>query len=139
MKAYSVDLRKKDSSSRPRRNVQGPRRAPLFGLVSLSSVKRYAKLTPEGSSLSPKKGGGGPLKVDEEATKLLEEDVKRNAPRSLYPTGAASWSIQRAKVSERVHRLRRLLKRLLGFSRKKDRGGDGKRRILQSRLASDAR
>ena len=48
--------------------------ARLFG-VSLSSVKRYARLARRGGSLAPGKGSGRPLKIDEGAKKLLEKDV----------------------------------------------------------------
>ena len=44
--------------------------------VSLSSVKRYAKLAEEGRSLAPKKRPGSKPKIDQRAIKLLEEDIK---------------------------------------------------------------
>jgi transposase len=49
--------------------------ARFFG-VSLSSVKRYARMANRGASLAPRKGGGRPPKADETTRKLLEEDVK---------------------------------------------------------------
>jgi len=114
MKAYSEDLRKKIVQA-----VEGgmskSRAALLFG-VSLSSVKRYAKLTREGSSLSPKKGGGRPLKVDEEVTKLLEEDVKERPAITVSDRRRFLEHIAGESLSDST--VRRLLKRL-GFSRKK--------------------
>jgi transposase len=44
--------------------------------VSLSSVKRYARITREGGSLTPKNSPGRPPKIDKKAIELLEEDVK---------------------------------------------------------------
>jgi transposase len=44
--------------------------------VSLSSVKRYARIIREGGSLTPKKSPGRPPKIDKKARKRLEEDVK---------------------------------------------------------------
>jgi transposase len=49
--------------------------AHLVG-VSLSSVKRYARIADWGSSLEPRKGGGRSPKTDEIAKKLLEGYVK---------------------------------------------------------------
>ena len=49
--------------------------ARLFG-VSLSSVKRYARMADRGSSLEPRKGGGRPPKTDGSTEKLLEGDVQ---------------------------------------------------------------
>ncbi len=74
MKPYSGDLR-----TRIVRAVQAGMSksgaARLFG-VSLSSVKRYARIASRGESLEPRKGGGRPPKTDEITKKLLEEDVK---------------------------------------------------------------
>jgi transposase len=88
--------------------------ARLFD-VSLSSVKRYARIASRGASLEPRRGGGRPPKVDQTMEKLLEEDAQRRPA---------------ATVSERCHFLeqltgkrlsgstiRRVLKRL-GFSQK---------------------
>jgi transposase len=49
--------------------------------VSLSSVKRYARITREGGSLTPKNSPGrppkiDPPKIDKKAINLLAEDVK---------------------------------------------------------------
>jgi transposase-like protein len=52
MKAYSEDLRKKIVEAL-RRGTSKSEAARLFG-VSLSSVKRYAKMVNEGRTLAPK-------------------------------------------------------------------------------------
>ena len=44
--------------------------------VSLSSIKRYAKMAEEGRSLAPKKRPGSKPKIDERARKLLEADLE---------------------------------------------------------------
>ena len=48
--------------------------AQLFG-VSLSSVKRFAKMDREGLSLAPRKPPGRPRKADEAMSKLEEADL----------------------------------------------------------------
>ena len=74
MKPYSEDLR-----TRTVRAIEvdmfKSAAARLFG-VSLSSVKRYARIAGRGDPLKPRKGGGRPPKTDEAAKRLLEEDVK---------------------------------------------------------------
>ncbi len=88
--------------------------ARLFD-VSLSSVKRYARIAERGASLEPRKGGGRPPKVDETTEKLLEEDVQKR------PAATVS---ERRRFLERLtgkslgdSTIRRVLKRL-GFSQK---------------------
>jgi transposase len=49
--------------------------ARLFG-VSLSSLKRYVRSVCRGESLTPRKGGGRPPKVEQNTKRLLEEEVK---------------------------------------------------------------
>jgi transposase len=56
--------------------------ARLFG-ISLSSVKRYARLASQGESLAPRKGGGRPPIADEATKKLLEEDIRRRPAATL--------------------------------------------------------
>ena len=74
MKAYSEDLRKKIVEAL-RRGTSKSEAARLFG-VSLSSVKRYAKMLNEGRTLAPKKNPGKRPKVDERGSKrLLEADL----------------------------------------------------------------
>ena len=63
MKAYSEDLRRKVVDALERGLNKG-QAARLFG-VSLSSVKRYARLAREGRPLKPGKTSGKPPKIDE--------------------------------------------------------------------------
>jgi transposase len=74
MSGYSVDLRRRIVSS-----VEGgmskAQAARTFS-VGLSSVKRYVEKAERGEPLAPKKRPGSPPKLDEKATKLLEEDLK---------------------------------------------------------------
>ena len=44
--------------------------------VGLSSVKRCVDKARRGESLAPKKSPGSPPKLDQKATRLLEEDLK---------------------------------------------------------------
>src|SRR5215203_351623 len=140
MKAYSEDLRQKVVEAVERRGTSKSEAARLLG-ISLSSVKRYTRLASEGEPLAPRKGGGRPPKADALTRKLLEEDIQ--APRGGYTRETA------ATVGERRHflqtvagnslsepTLRRLLKRM-GFSRKKDCGGAGTRRVAKSRFEGD--
>ena len=64
MKAYSEDLRRKvvEALERGLNKIQAAR---LFG-VSLSSVKRYARLAREGLPLKPGKAPGRRPKIDRE-------------------------------------------------------------------------
>ena len=82
MKAYSEDLRQKIVQA-VGRGMSKSQAARLFD-VSLSSAKRYARLARERSSLSPKKRGGRPPKVDEDATKLLEDQGATRESGSVY-------------------------------------------------------
>ena len=89
--------------------------ARLFG-VSLSSVKRYARMADRGTSLAPRKGGGRPPKADETTRRLLEEDVKEQRPaatvtqRRLFLQSTTGKALSDSTVG-------RLLRRV-GFSRK---------------------
>ena len=74
MNAYSEDLRMKIVQAL-RRGMGKSQAARTFS-VSLSSVKRYAKLAEEGRPLAPKKRPGSKPKLDERASRLLEEDLK---------------------------------------------------------------
>jgi transposase len=68
------------------------------------------KLAQEGSSLSPKKGGGRPPKVDEDATKLLEEDIKECPAITIFDRPRFLELITGKALSDST--VRRLLKRL---------------------------
>ena len=113
MKPYSEDLRLKIVRA-VRDGTSKSAAARLFG-VSLSSVKRYARMARRGASLAPRKGGGRPPKTAEIAEKLLEEDVKER------PTATVS---ERRRFLERTtgkslsdSTVKRLPKRL-GYSQK---------------------
>jgi transposase len=113
MKPYSEDLRLKIVQA-VRDGMSKSAAARLFGM-SLSSVKRYARMARRVASLAPRKGGGRPPKTEEIAEKLLEEDVKER------PTATVS---ERRRFLERTtgkslsdSTVKRLLKRL-GYSQK---------------------
>ena len=114
MKPYSVDLRTRIVRALQEEGTTKSAAARLFG-VSLSSVKRYARIASRGESLKPGKGGGRPPKTDETTQKLLEEDVKER------PAGIVS---ERRRFLEHTtgkvlsdSTVLRLLKRM-GFSQK---------------------
>ena len=115
MNAYSEDLRKKVVQALHR--GMGKTEAARTFSVSLSSVKRYAKMADEGRcSLAPKKRPGSKPKAGEDAERLLEADVEERpaatlADRREYLRGVAGVLVSESTVS-------RMLKRL-GFSRKK--------------------
>lgn len=115
MKAYSEDLRQKIVDAL-KRGTSKNEAASLFG-VSLSSVKRFAKMERNGLSLTPRKPPGRPQKADEAMRKLLEADLFERpaataAERLRYLKHMTGKSMSDSTV-------RRLVKRL-GHSRKKD-------------------
>ena len=114
MRPYSVDLRTRIVRALQEEGTAKSAAARLFG-VSLSSVKRYARIASRGESLKRRKGGGRPPKTDETTQKLLEEDVKER------PAAAVS---ERRRFLEHTtgkvlsdSTVLRLLKRM-GFSQK---------------------
>src|SRR5918992_1520958 len=114
MNAYSEDLRKKIIEAL-RRGMTKTEAARTFG-VSRSSVKRYAKLAEQGRPLAPKKRPGSKPKMDERATKRLEDDLQRRPAATLserreFLEKAAAVRVSSSTVS-------RMLRRL-GWSRKK--------------------
>jgi transposase len=114
MNAYSEDLRKKIVEAL-RRGMTKTEAARTFG-VSRSSVKRYAKLAEQGRPLAPKKRPGSKPKMDERATKRLEDDLQRRPAATLserreFLEKAAAVRVSSSTVS-------RMLRRL-GWSRKK--------------------
>ena len=115
MKAYSEDLRQKIVQAVQQRGMSKSQAARLFG-ISLSSVKRYARLASQGESLSPRKGGGRPPKAGETTKKLLEEDIRTRPAATVADRRHFLESFAGKTLSEPT--LRRLLKRM-GFSRKK--------------------
>src|SRR5215217_2139926 len=132
--SYSEDLRVRIVRAVQEEGISKSATARLFG-VSLSSVKRYVRISDWGASLTPRKGGGRPPKVDQSMEKLLEEDVEQ------HPTATIS---QRRRFWERLtgkrlgdSTIRRVLKRL-GFSQKNGHsGGAGTGRVAESCLEGD--
>jgi transposase len=113
MKPYSEDLRTRIVKA-VEEGISKSAAARLFG-VSLSSVKRYVKISNRGDSLTPRKGGGRPPKTNQTTKKLLEEDVKERpaatiSQRRRFLERASGKSLSDSTV-------RRLLKRM-GFSQK---------------------
>jgi transposase len=115
MKAYSEDLRRKVVEALAR-GTNKSQAARLFG-VSLSSVKRYAKVAGEGKSLTPRKAPGKRSKIDEHGRRLLQADLKERPAATLPERCKFLERVLGVKVSEST--ICRLLKRL-GWSRKKD-------------------
>ena len=87
--------------------------------VSLSSVKRYVNKANRGEPLSPKKSPGSAPKLDEKATKLLEEDLKERPYATLqerrdYIRVLAGLSVSRSTVCRAVARIGSTRKKGLG-------------------------
>ncbi len=115
MKAYSEDLRRKIVQAVEQRGISKSQAARLFG-ISLSSVKRYARLASQGEPLTPRKGGGRPPKADETTKRLLEEDISKRPAATISERRHFLENFAGKTLSEPT--LRRLLK-AMGFSRKK--------------------
>src|SRR5215212_2282963 len=120
MKPYSEDLRVRIVRALQEGGGMSKSGAARLFEVSLSSVKRYARLVEQGASLEPRKGGGRPPKVNQTMEKLLEEDVEQ------HPTATIS---ERRRFLQRLtgkrlgdSTIRRVLKRL-GFSQKNGQWG----------------
>jgi transposase len=118
MKAYSEDLRQKIVEA-TERGISKAQVARLFN-VSLSSVKRYARLACQGGSLAPGKGSGRPLKLDERAKKLLEKDVEERSAATISERRRFLEHITGESLSDST--VGRMLKRM-GFSQKNGRWG----------------
>jgi len=73
MSGYSKDLRQRIVLA-VEHGMSKAQAARTFS-VSLSSVKRYVNKADRGESLAPKKSPGSLPKLDEKATKLLEDDL----------------------------------------------------------------
>jgi transposase len=115
MKAYSEDLRRKIVDALKRGTAKNEA-ASLFG-VSLSSVKRFARMERDGVPLAPRKPPGRPPKSNDATRRLLEADL------AARPAATAS---ERRRYLEHMtdesmsdSTVRRLVRRL-GHSRKKD-------------------
>jgi transposase len=114
MNPYSEDLRKKIVEAL-RRGMGKSEAARTFS-VSLSSVKRYAKIAEEGRSLAPKRRPGSKPKTGQDARKLLEADIEERPAATLAQRREFLQTICGVEVSDST--VSRLLKRM-GFSRKK--------------------
>jgi transposase len=117
MNAYSEDLRKKKIVQALSRGMGKSEAARSFG-VSLSSVKRYARMADEGRSLAPKKRPGSKPKLDDGARRLLESDMEERPAATLLQRRECLQKVGGVRVSEST--VSRMLKRM-GWSRKKDR------------------
>ncbi len=113
MKPYSEDLRVRIVQA-VRDGMSKSAAARLFG-VSLSSVKRYARIANRGASLEPRKGGGRPPKTNETIKKLLEDDVKERPAATVRDRRLFLRSVSGDSLSAST--IKRLLKRM-GFSQK---------------------
>ena len=114
MKPYSEDLRLRIVKEALQVGTSKSAAARLFS-VSLSSVKRYAKIAERGESLEPRKGGGRPPKADETIQRLLEEDVHERPAATIADRSRFLQSMTGKSLS--VSTLKRLLKRM-SFSQK---------------------
>jgi transposase len=108
MNAYSEDLREKIVEAL-RRGMGKSQAARTFS-VSLSSVKRYAKLAEEGRPLAPKKRPGSKPKIDERSSKLLEEDLKERPfltlqKRCEYLRVVAGLELSRSTMCRAIKRM----------------------------------
>src|SRR5215203_3379495 len=132
MNAYSEDLREKIVQAL-RRGMGKSQAARTFS-VSLSSVKRYAKRAEEGRSLAPKKRPGSKPKIDERASKLLEEDLKERPfitlqQRCEYLRVVASVDVSRSTMCRAIKRM--------NATRKKGQISHRTRRVHEGRLEGD--
>ena len=113
MKPYSEDLRTRIIRAVQEGGISKSETARLFG-VSLSSVKRYARIASRGESLKPRKGGRPP-KTDETTEKLLTEDVKERPASTVSKRRRFLEHTTGKALSDST--VLRLLKKM-GFSRK---------------------
>src|SRR5918994_6860819 len=115
MKPYSEDLRVRIVSAVQEESMSKSAAARLFG-VSLSSLKRYARMADRGTTLAPrKKGGGRPPKADETTRRLPEEDVKERPAATVTQRRQFLESTTGKALSDST--VGRLLRRM-GFTRK---------------------
>ena len=113
MKPYSEDLRERIVKALEA-GASKSGAARLFG-VSLSSVKRYARIAGRGDPLKPTKGGGRPPKTDQTTRKLLEEDVKERPAATVADRRRFLQSAMGNALSDST--VLRLLRKM-GFSQK---------------------
>jgi transposase len=115
MKAYSVDLREKIVAA-VGRGMSKAQAARTFG-VGATSVKRYVKLKEEGKPLTPGKAPGKKAKLDGNAMKLLEEDLKTRPALTYERRADLLYELLGVRVSKST--ICRMVGRL-GYTRKKD-------------------
>lgn len=125
MNAYSEDLRKKIVEAL-RRGIGKSEAAYSFG-VSLSSVKRYAKMVDEERPLAPKKRPGSRPKIGEDTRRLLEVDLETRPTATLPERREYLRKVAGVKVSDST--VSRMLKRI-GWTRKK--GGWEQANVMSS-------
>jgi transposase len=108
MKAYSEDLRRKivDAIERGMLKAQAAR---TFR-VGISTVKRYATKARRGESLEPGKAPGKRPKMDEQLSKLLEEDLKERPfvtlqQRCDYIEAISGVSVSRSTMCRAIARI----------------------------------
>ena len=130
MKAYSEDLRRKVVEALER-GLSKSEAARLFG-VSLSSVKRFARMAREGRPLKPGKARGKRPKIDEHGRRLLKADLEERPAASLSERREFLKRVLGVRVSEST--ICRLLKRF-GWSRKKGGGCERAGRMAEGSLA----
>ena len=114
MNAYSEDLRTKIVQAL-RRGMGKSQAARSFG-VSLSSVKRYAKMAEEGRPLAPKKRPGSRPRTGQDAKRLLEADLRARPSATLSERREFLGKVCGVRVSDST--VSRVLKGM-GFTRKK--------------------
>jgi transposase len=108
MNAYSEDLRRRVVSA-VERGMSKSQAARTFS-VSLSSVKRYVDKAEREESLAPKKRPGSAPKLDEKATKLLEDDLQERPFASLrerrdYIEVMTGLSVSRSTMCRAIARI----------------------------------
>jgi putative transposase len=117
MKAYSLDLREKIIAAVRKRGMSKAQAARAFG-VGATSVKRYVKLALEGKPLAPGKAPGKKAKLDANAMKLLEDDLKTRPAVTYERRADLLYELLGVRVSKST--ICRMVGRL-GYTRKKDR------------------
>src|SRR5436305_4590344 len=115
MQAYSEDLRKKIVDAVECRGMGQSEAARTFD-ISLSSVKRYVRKSRQGRTLSPGKAPGRHPKIDEQARKLLGEDLKERPFATLqqrcdYLRVVAGLEVSRSVVCRTIKRMDRTRKK----------------------------
>lgn len=108
MNGYSEDLRRRIVSA-VEHGKSKSQAARTFD-VSLSSVKRYVNKAGLGESLAPKTSPGSSPKLDEKATKLLEDDLTERPFASLqdrcdYIETVTGLSVSRSTMCRAIARI----------------------------------